>query len=58
MKLEVVHASNYPEFFYHDSGLPVFPGDPIGIEVEHEHEVELLLSENIYWDPPFDEEDE
>lgn len=51
MKCELVYASNIEEFFYSDNDMPVSEGNPVGVDVELEDEVQLVLFEDVYWQP-------
>ena len=44
-------ATEVEEFFYKDTDEPVMEGDPIGLDVDSENGVELVLFSNIYWNP-------
>lgn len=47
--LEITYASEVEEFFYEDTSDPVPEGSPVGIEMDSEKGVELVLFSNIYW---------
>lgn len=49
--LDIVCASDAEEFFYKDTDEPVQEGDPVGLDIEKEFVVELVLFSNIYWNP-------
>ena len=49
--LDIVCASDVEEFFYKDTNDPVSEGDPVGLDIENEKEVDLILFSNIYWSP-------
>lgn len=49
--LDIVCASDVEEFFYKDTDEPVQEGDPVGLDIEKEFVVELVLFSNIYWNP-------
>lgn len=49
--LDIVCASDVEEFFYKDTNDPVSEGDPVGLDIENEQEVDLILFSNIYWSP-------
>ncbi|MGI9357975.1 MAG: hypothetical protein ACR2ON_01070 [Paracoccaceae bacterium] len=49
--LDIVCASDVEEFFYKDTDEPVQEGDPVGLDIEKEFVVELVLFSNIYWSP-------
>ena len=53
--LDVMCATEYEEFFYKDTDGIVPEGEPIGVDVDTEGGVELVLFSNIYWNPPVDE---
>ena len=47
--LDITYASEVEEFFYEDTSDPVPEGSPVGIEMDSEEGVELVLFSNIYW---------
>lgn len=49
--LDIVCATDAEEFFYKDTDDPVSEGDPVGLDIENEDEVDLILFSNIYWNP-------
>ena len=49
--LDIMCATEVEEFFYKDTDEPVMEGDPIGLDVDSENGVELVLFSNIYWNP-------
>jgi len=49
-KVDIVYSSDYKEFFYKDSDLPVCEGDPVGVDIEQGDCVHLVLFDDIYWD--------
>jgi hypothetical protein len=56
--LDIMCATEYEEFFYQDTeGFPlhkVVPeGEPIGVDIDTEDGVELVLFSNIYWNPQY-----
>jgi hypothetical protein len=46
---QVTCASDVEEFFYESSDKVVTEGDAVGIEIENEKSVDLVLFSNIYW---------
>lgn len=46
---QLVHAEQEEEFFYVESDLPVLEGDPVGVDIEIENEVNFVLLDGIYW---------
>lgn len=46
---EIICASDIEEFFYQETNEGVPEGDAVGIEVEDEDSVDLVLFSNIYW---------
>jgi hypothetical protein len=46
---ELVKSSEYEEFYYSDSDLPVEEGDPVGVDLESGEEVKFILFNGIYW---------
>ena len=51
--LDVICASEVEEFFYEETDEPVPEGDPVGLDVDLESEVKLVLFNNIYWNPQY-----
>ena len=54
--LDIMCATEYEEFFYEDTDEVVPEGEPIGVDVDTDEGVELVLFSNIYWNPPVDED--
>ena len=52
---DIMCATEFPEFFYEDTGGQVPEGEPIGLDVEVNEGVELVLFSNIYWSPQYDD---
>jgi hypothetical protein len=46
---QITCASNVEEFFYEDTNEVVPEGDAVGIEIEEENNIDLVLFSNIYW---------
>jgi hypothetical protein len=46
---QIACASDAEEFFYEGSDEVVPEGDAVGIEIENENSVDLVLFSNIYW---------
>ena len=51
--MDIMCATEYEEFFYEDTNEVVPEGEPIGIDVDTEDGVELVLFSNIYWNPQY-----
>ena len=51
MKYELIYSSDFPEFYYEDSDVPVSEGNLVGVELDMNDTVELILFDDIYWDP-------
>ena len=51
--MEIMCATDFEEFFYEDTEEVVPEGEPIGVDVETENGVELVLFSNIYWNPQY-----
>ena len=49
-KPELIYASDVEEFFYEDSELQVQEGDPVGVDLDYNQEVKLVLFDGIYWE--------
>lgn len=54
MGVETMYATEFPEFFYEDTDKVVEEGQHIGFDIETEDGVELVLLDNIYWNPQYD----
>lgn len=52
---DIVFATDFSEFFYKDSDFPVGEGDPVGFEIDLGEEVELVLFDNVYWNPQYED---
>ena len=53
MSLDIMCATEFEEFYYEESNEVVPEGEPIGVDIEHEDGVELVLFSNIYWNPQY-----
>lgn len=51
MKVEEMFASKEVEFFYKADDSAVLEGEHIGYDVEVGNEVQLVLNDDIYWNP-------
>jgi len=51
--MDIMCATEYEEFFYEDTDKAVPEGEPIGVDVDTEDGVELVLFSNIYWNPQY-----
>ena len=51
---DIMWATAFPEVFYEDTDEQVPDGEPIGLDVEINEGVELVLFSNIYWSPQYD----
>ena len=55
-----MHATEVEEFYYKDElpfygkDKPVKEGDPIGFDVETGEGIELVLFDNVYWNPKYE----
>ena len=52
---DVVYAGEWREFFYEGSHEQVPEGKPVGIDIETDEGVELVLFSNIYWSPQYED---
>jgi len=52
---DIMCATQFPEFFYDDTDEQVPEGEPIGLDVDADEGVELVLFSNIYWNPQYDD---
>ena len=50
---DVMYASDFLEFFYKSSDEPVQEGQPIGFEMNVGEGIELVLFDDIYWNPQY-----
>tara|TARA_Y100000310_G_C20123737_1_gene552667 strand:+ start:153 stop:326 length:174 start_codon:yes stop_codon:yes gene_type:complete len=53
MTAELMYATDFEEFYYEGTNEVVPEGEPIGLDVETEDSVELVLFSNIYWNPQY-----
>ena len=37
------------EFFYIEDGLPVSPGQPVGVDIDRGNIVEFILFDTVFW---------
>jgi hypothetical protein len=51
--MEIMCATDFEEFYYEDTEEVVPEGEPIGVDVDTEDGVELVLFSNIYWNPQY-----
>jgi hypothetical protein len=56
MKLELVLATDYEEFYYEDTGEVVPEGEPIGVDCMGDEKMNLYLLNNIYHQFKYEEE--
>ena len=47
--LDLVCASEFEEFFYKEDDIPVSEGEPVGVDLDFEDEVQFVLFDHIYW---------
>ena len=47
--LDLVCASEFEEFFYKEDDIPVSEGEPVGVDLDLEDEVQFVLFDHIYW---------
>ena len=52
---DVVCAGDWKEFFYEETDKVVPEGQPIGFDVDADDNVELILFNNIYWNPKYED---
>jgi hypothetical protein len=50
--VDLVYASDYPEFFYESSGEPVAEGDAVGFEFYDSETSDLVLFSDVYFQHP------
>ena len=50
---DIMFATEFEEFYYKDTDEVVPEGEPIGVDVEVEDGVKLILFSNIYWNPQY-----
>ncbi len=46
---QILYSSEVQEFFWEDSDKPVDEGTPIGIEIEKDSNIDLVMFDDIYW---------
>jgi hypothetical protein len=51
---DIVTATDFEEFFYKKDDSLVAEGDPVGFDVETAKGVDLVLFDDIYWNPQYD----
>ena len=51
--MEIMCSTDVEEFYYEDTHEVVPEGEPIGVDVETDEGVELVLFSNIYWNPEY-----
>lgn len=51
---DIMCATEFEEFFYEDNDEKVPAGEPVGLDVETDEGVELVLFNNIYWNPQYE----
>ena len=51
---DIICATEFAEFFYEDTDEQVRDGEPVGLDVDTQDGVELVLFSNIYWNPQYD----
>jgi len=56
--LDLVCASEFEEFFYKEDDIPVSEGEPVGVDLDLEDEVQFLLFDHIYWSFNYGNEEE
>ena len=56
--LDIVCATAFEEFYYEDTEEVVPEGEPVGLDVDTEEGVELVLFSNVYWNPQYPPVDE
>ena len=56
--LDLVCASEFEEFFYKEDDIPVSEGEPVGVDLDLEDEVQFVLFDHIYWSPSHGNEEE
>ena len=56
--LDLVCASEFEEFFYKEDDIPVSEGEPVGVVLDLEDEVQFVLFDHIYWSPNHGNEEE
>tara|TARA_B100000085_G_C18520119_1_gene503339 strand:- start:785 stop:973 length:189 start_codon:yes stop_codon:yes gene_type:complete len=47
--VDLVCASDFEEFFYKEDDMPVSEGQPVGVDLDCEDEVQFVLFDDIYW---------
>ena len=55
--VDLICATEVEEFFYKDSDIPLSEGEPVGVDIDYGKEVKLILFENIYWKPNYEQDE-
>ena len=50
---DIMCAGEWEEFFYTDNDEVVPEGEPVGLDIDTEDGVDLVLFSNIYWNPQY-----
>ena len=56
--VDLVCASDFEEFFYKEDDMPVSEGQPVGVDLDCEDEVQFVLFDDIYWSFNYGNEEE
>ena len=51
--LDIICATEFEEFYYEETDEVVPEGEPVGLDIDTEEGVELVLFSNIYWNPQY-----
>lgn len=56
--VDLVCASDFEEFFYKEDDMPVSEGQPVGVDLDCDDEVQFVLFDDIYWSFNYGNEEE
>ena len=51
--LDIICATEFEEFYYEETDEVVPEGEPVGLDIDTEEGVKLVLFSNIYWNPQY-----
>ena len=51
--LDIMCATEFEEFYYEETDEVVPEGEPVGLDIDTDEGVELVLFSNIYWNPQY-----
>ena len=51
--LDIMCATEFEEFYYEETDEVVPEGEPVGLDIDTDEGVKLVLFSNIYWNPQY-----